>query len=230
MSVKYYALVLLFLFLGWGQSPAQAQYLHPKLAPGKQTIRNVVILPPKVDVVKQSIKGTESMIEESEAISKIVNDIVAQALQAKKINIVNSPFAQTGAETGDDRKYALADIQGRYDALLPKMVKNPKDVKKARFSLGDEVLSLNVDKSVDAVVFIRGQGMKVTKGKQIFGLLNPLSLSIPAAFITIGVVDAHTGEVLAFAKPLAIGDVVGNSQKMLSKPITKSLKKLPDAP
>ncbi|HEV2915545.1 MAG TPA: hypothetical protein VGX92_19850 [Pyrinomonadaceae bacterium] len=224
---RFISLLLLTLLLT--QGGARAQYLHPKLSNKQSVVRNVVILPPKVEIVKQGVKGTESMVEESEKVSAAISELVAQVLQKKKINVLNTPFANLTGENDAEKKYVLADIQGRYDALLPKLVNKPKDVKKGRFSLGDEVLSLNVDKSADALVFIRGQGTKLTKGKQIFSILNPLSFAFPYVFITIGIVDAHTGEVLAFAKPVAVGDVVGKEQKVLNKPITKSLKKIPEA-
>jgi hypothetical protein len=230
MKIKFPSLSLLFLSALLLQGAAKAQYLHPKLDTKQLTVRNVVILPAKVEIVRQSVKGSESMVEESEKASAAVSDLVAQVLQKKRINILNSPFANSVNETDSDKKYLLADIQGRYDALLPKLLKKPKDVKKGRFTLGDEVLNLNLDKSADALIFIRGQGAKLTKGKTIFSLLNPFAFSFPFVFITIGVVDAHTGEVLAFAKPLAIGNAVGKEQKVLNKPITKSLKKIPDAP
>ena len=119
----------------------------------------------------------------------------------------------------------MADLQARYDALLPKIAKKRKDVKKGRFSLGDEVLNLNLDKSADAIVFIRGQGQKLTKGKTAFTLLVG---GLPAYLqLTIGVVDAHTGEVLVFTNPLTRGDATGANDKSLLKAIENSLKKLP---
>jgi hypothetical protein len=56
--------------------------------------------------------------------------------------------------------YSIADFQTKFDDLLPRIMKKRSDVKKARFTMGDEVLNLNLDKSVDAIVFIRGQGQK----------------------------------------------------------------------
>ena len=55
--------------------------------------------------------------------------------------------------------------------------------------------------------------------------------SVTFVFITIGLVDAHTGEVLALAKPATLGDVTNpKAEKPLRKMLVKSLKKLPDAP
>ncbi|MGH9875718.1 MAG: hypothetical protein ACRD9S_24945 [Pyrinomonadaceae bacterium] len=72
--------------------PAEAQYLHPKIKAKTVTVRSAVILPPKVELMKESAKGSEMMIAESEEASIKVLDAVGQALQAKKITLVPSPF------------------------------------------------------------------------------------------------------------------------------------------
>ena len=203
-----------------------AQYLHPKITEKKVTIRSAVVLPAKVEIVKESAKGSEMMVAESAAISDKTAEAVGQALQEKKINVVTNNFAP--ASLDEARKYTLADIQGRYDALLPKLVKKSKDVKKARFTLGDEVMLLNVPKEADVLVFIRGSGRMFTKGKTAFSLINIFSMDFPFAQITVGIVDAQSGEVLAFTKPMSASKVL-KDKKALTKMIEKSLKKVPAA-
>jgi hypothetical protein len=220
------ALLFICCLLACGQ--AQAQYLNPKIAEKKITIHSAVILPAKIEITKESSKGSEMMVADSEQTSKTVSEAVGQSLQEKKITVLKSPFEGESATTDENHKYLLADIQTRYDALLPKLVNKSKDVKKARFSLGDEVMLLNVDKSADALIFIRGQGRVFTKGKTAFSLLNPFSFDFPIVFITIGIVDARTGEVLVFTKPASATKVLKNP-KALNKLIMKSLKKLPAA-
>ena len=46
----------------------RAQFLHPKITSRESTIRNVVILPAKVNIVRDSMKGPEGMAAESEAL------------------------------------------------------------------------------------------------------------------------------------------------------------------
>lgn len=231
MKKNYRAILFLLFTILLCQSAASAQYLNPKLESKKSVIRNVVILPPKIEIVKESARGAEGMVKESAELSAKISELVAQALTEKKITVLSSPFANLASEEDTDKKYGLADIQSRYDALLPKMVKKSKDVKKERFSLGDEILNLNVDKSADAVIFIRGTGKRLTKGKTALAILNPFSFDFPYMFVTIGIVDARTGEVLALAKPVQFRDVTNpKAEKPLKKMIIKSLKKLPDAP
>jgi hypothetical protein len=222
IPVRFVLLLLCCLFA----ANVDAQYLHPKVVEKKVAIRSAVILPAKVEITKESAKGSEMMVAESAKISGSVMEAVGQTLDKKKITVAPNPFE--AAALDETRKYTLADIQTRYDALLPKLVKNSKDVKKARFTLGDEVMLLNVHKDADVLVFIRGQGRVFTKGKTAFSIVNFFNLDFPFAQITVGVVDAHSGEVLAFTKPMSASKVL-KDKKELNKLIEKSLKKLPAA-
>src|ERR1044072_7105666 len=222
LRVRFLLLILCCVFAHSYAAETKAQYLHPKIAQKKVTIRAAVILPAKVEIVKERAKGSEMMVAESADISDRAQQAVGQTLQDKKINVVSNAFAP--ASLDEARKYTLADIQGRYDALLPKLVKKSKDIKKERFTLGDEVMLLNVPKDADVLVFIRGSGRMFTKGKTAFSLINIFSMDFPFAQITVGIVDARSGEVLAFTKPLSASKVL-KDQKSLNKMIAKSLKK-----
>jgi len=222
-------LILLVFYCLLAGSQIQAQYLHPKITEKKVTVHSAVVLPAKVEITKESAKGSEMMVAESEQISNSVLEVVGKALQEKKINVLANPFAPQSGPLDENRKYTLANIQSRYDALLPKLINKSKDVKKGRFTLGDEVMVLNLDKATEALIFIRGQGRVFTKGKTAFSILNPFSFDFPFVLITIGIVDAHSGEVLAFTKPVGVSKVL-KDPKALNKLIANSLKKFPAAP
>jgi hypothetical protein len=202
----------------------RGQYLHPKITSKQTTIRNIVLLPAKVEIVRDSMKGPEGMGAESELLSARVTQLITEALAAKNIKALTDSVS--GALDADaQQKYTVADIQSRYDDLLPKITKKKKDVKKGRFSMGDEVLNLNVNKNADAIVFVRGHGQKLTSGKKAFVLLVG---GMPAYLqLTIGIVDAHTGEVLLYTDSIVGGDPTDPASNRVRKGIEKSLKKLP---
>jgi len=214
---------IVWLFAAVAPNPARAQNLHPKITSKQVTIRNVVLLPAKVEIVRDSMKGPEGMAAESDALSARVSQLITEVLAAKHITAL--AMAPASAETDSQQKYTVADIQSRYDELLPKIAKKKKDVKQGRFSMGDEVLNLNLDKNADAIVFVRGHGQKLTSGKKTYVLLvggKPAYLQL-----TIGIVDAHTGEVLVYTDSLTAGDATSPDPKRVRKGIEKSLKKLP---
>jgi len=216
-------LAMALFFLITSASAADAQYLHPKVTKKETVIRNIIILPAKVDIMRDSMKGPEGMAAESEQLSTRVEDAVAAVL-ADKHSVKRTTAAALSAQ-GDQQqqKYNLADFQTKFDELLPKILKKKSDVKKGRFSMGDEVLNLNLDKSVDAIVFVRGQGKKLTSGKQTFNILVG---GMPAYLkMQIGFVDAHNGEVLLYTDPILVGDPT-TAVNRLHAALEKGFKKL----
>src|SRR3989440_702249 len=220
-KLQFGCLAALVLMITALSPDARAQFLHPKITSKEVTVRKVVILPAKVEVVRDSMKGPEGMAAESEELSgrveKMVTEVLANQKHIKTLTVPTSGGDPQG-------KYTVADIQAKFDDLLPKVMKKRKDVKQGRFSMGDEVLNLNLDKTADAIVFIRGRGQKLTSGKKTFTLLVG---GMPAYLVMqIGVIDAHTGEVLVYTDPILAGDPTTAVDRLRSA-LEKGFKKLP---
>jgi hypothetical protein len=212
------------LLIGFASHPIQAQFLHPKVTSKEISVRKVVVLPAKVNVVRDSMKGPEGMAAESDDLSARVEKVIAEVLaKQKNVTTVAPPTAAAG-QADSQSNYNVADFQTKFDDLLPKIMKKRSDVKKGRFTMGDEVLNLNLEKSTDAIVFIRGQGKKLTSGKTAFRMLVG---GIPAFLsLQIGIVDARTGDVLLYTDPIFGGDPT-TAVDRLRKALEKGFKKLP---
>jgi len=204
--------------------PVHAQFLHPKIQSKETTIRRVVVLPAKVNVVRDSMKGPEGMAAESDDLSARVETMLTEVLLKQK-HVKTVPTTAPSADGDPQQKYNVADFQTKFDDLLPKIMKKRSDVKKGRFSMGDEVLNLNLEKGADAVVFIRGEGKKLTGGKTAFTLLVG---GMPAYLrLQIGMIDARNGEVLLYTDPIFPGDPTTAIDR-LRKALEKGFKKLPE--
>jgi hypothetical protein len=218
--------VATLLLTGVASQSVRAQFLHPKITSKETTIRNLVVLPARVDVVRDSMKGPEGMAAESDELSGRVEKMIAEVLlKEKQVNTL----AGTGVASTDgdsSQRYDIADFQTKFDDLLPKIMKKRSDVKKGRFSMGDEVLNLNLAKSADAILFIRGEGKKLTGGKTAFTLLVG---GVPAYLkLRIGIVDARNGDVLLYTDPVFAGDPT-TAVDRLRNALKKAFKKLPPA-
>jgi len=225
MSARSMTFALVVLLTVSESHQVRAQYLHPKVQSKETTIRRVVVLPAKVNVVRDSMKGPEGMAAESDELSARVESMVAEVLSKKKNVATVPPAAPSAAEADSQQKYNVADFQTKFDDLLPKIMKKRSDVKKGRFSMGDEVLNLNLEKGTDAVVFIRGAGTKLSGGKTAFRLLVG---GMPAYLqLQIGIVDARNGEVLLYTDPIFRGDPT-TAVDRLRKALEKGFKKLPE--
>jgi hypothetical protein len=227
MRARLFALVVVLLTVS-GSRQVQAQFIHPKIKSNETTIRRVVVMPAKVTVVRDSMKGPEGMAAESDELSLRVEKMVAEVLaNKKKVTTLPTPTpsAAAAADGDSEQKYNVADFQTKFDALLPNIMKKRSDVKKARFTMGDEVLNLNLDKGADAIIFIRGEGKKLTSGKTAFRMLVG---GMPAYLrLMIGIVDARNGEVLLYTDPIFPGDPTTAIDR-LRKALEKGFKKLPE--
>jgi hypothetical protein len=220
MTARAMMFALVVLLTVSGSHQVRAQFLHPKIQSKETTIRRVVVLPAKVNVVRDSMKGPEGMAAESDELSLRVTTMVAEVLSKKK-NVATVP---TASDADSQQKYNVADFQTKFDDLLPKIMKKRSDVKKGRFSMGDEVLNLNLEKTADAVVFIRGEGKKLTSGKTAFRMLVG---GMPAYLrLQIGIIDARNGEVLLYTDPIFPGDPT-TAVDRLRKALESGFKKLP---
>jgi len=214
------------LFTGFAAQSVSAQFLHPKIKSKETTIRNVVVFPARVNVVRDSMKGPEGMTAESDELSARVEKIIAEVLlKEKHVTTLTAPGVKSTDGTGDSsQKYNIADFQTKYDDLLTKIMKKRSDIKKGRFSMGDEVLNLNLEKSADAILFIRGEGKKLTGGKTAFTLLVG---GVPAYLrLQIGIVDARNGDVLLYTDPVLGGDPT-TAVDRLRDALKKGFEKLP---
>jgi hypothetical protein len=221
MTARAMMFALVVLLTVSGSQQVRAQFLHPKIQSKETTIRRVVVLPAKVNVVRDSMKGPEGMAAESDELSLRVASMVAVVLSKKK-NVATVP---TASDADSQQKYNVADFQTKFDDLLPKIMKKRSDVKKGRFSMGDEVLNLNLEKNTDAVIFIRGEGKKLTSGKTAFRMLVG---GMPAYLrLQIGMIDARSGEVLLYTDPMFAGDPT-TAVDRLRKALEQGFKKLPE--
>lgn len=228
MKTRIYSILLALALASLAAAPTAAQQLHPKLEKKEKAVKNILILPPKVELTKTGMKGGEGMLKESEQVAEALPKLIAAALQKKGCAVLDNPFTAQALNDNNDLKFALADVQNKYDVLGEQLNRKPKDVKKGRFTLGDEVSKLNSDGKADTLVFVRARGNKNTGGRKAFGLLiGGAGMVVDVMFVSISLVDAQTGEVLATTRAAGTGDFVNKTDSALGKNIEKSLKKIP---
>jgi hypothetical protein len=208
---------------------AWAQFEHPDLKSGKAVVKNVVIVPPNVKFVKSGVKSVEEMTEVSRDLENALPPMISEALIKKHCDVNDKAFAGEALEKDPDLKYAVADLQKRFDEVLPQLQKKPKDVRKGRFTLGEDVAKLNPGGTADALIFVRGFGQTVTGGKAFLSAM--AHTPIPSGLIYyIAVVDAHRGNVLYYGVANGLGGSAWGvkTSKGAGKSLEKFFKNFPD--
>lgn len=169
---------------------ALAQYVHinAKLKAGQIAIRRVVVLPAEIVLNASGAAGGLAAIPESDKLAESLYTAVGGELRRRGVELVPNPMIEPG---GDAVKYAVADLQSRYDNVTVQLRRRPGQVKKGEFTLGDRVARFGPGASADALVFLRGTGQFAKAGGALTDIAGQFSGEL--AFV-----DSKTGEVLVY--------------------------------
>src|SRR2546423_15316068 len=119
MQTIMFALVVLLTVSG--SHTVHAQFLHPKIKSNETTIRRVVVLPAKVNVVRDSMKGPEGMAAESDELSARVETMVAEVLSKQK-HLTTLPATAASAGGDSHQRENGADFPTKFLSLGPKII------------------------------------------------------------------------------------------------------------
>ena len=191
---------------------SSAQFEHPDLKAGTRQVHTMVMVPAQVEITKVGMKGGEPLIEESREVQQAIVPVIAGVLQKEGYSLDQEALAPSVLEKDPELRYTVDDLQKKFDNVLKLMHRKSKDVRKGRFTLGDEVTKLAAGEKVDALLFVRAQGEVLTGGKKAFGWIigGP---KFDMAIIYLGVVDSKTGDVLYFAKPFMLKNLAKDPQE-----------------
>jgi hypothetical protein len=184
------------LFLSLLPPALEAQFASPDLQSRKKVVRTVLILPGQANVVKSGVKGNEPMVEESRALGAGLTTEVTNFMTGVGCTMPPNSFSDANLDQNPDLKYALADLQDRFDKVWVQVAKKPKDIRSGRYTMGDEVANFSPAAEADALVFVRGQEALFTGGKKLLGALAGAYVPSQAMVMRIAIVDAQSGTVL----------------------------------
>ena len=184
------------LFLAVLPPALEAQLAHPDLQSGKKVVHTVLILPAQANVVKSGVKGNEPLVEQSGALASNFGSWVASDLTRVGCTVLPNGFNDESLNQNPDLKYALSDLQTRFDKVWAELVRKPKDVRTGRYTMGDDVANFSPGAAADALVFVRGDEAVFTGGKKFLGALSGTYIPSQAMQLRIALVDAQSGAIL----------------------------------
>jgi hypothetical protein len=184
------AIALLALALT-SRTAAASEHLHPLLKSGKVAVRSVVLVPLKVDFRQVAVTGVESRNQEAEILSSHLSRAAVLLLRERGIEVAEDAFAALGTE--DEGRYAISDLQSRYDRASVEMLRRPKDVGKGRYTLGDEVAVIASKINASAFLFVRAVGSSLSGAARA---MSPFAALFRQQILyELAIVDAATGDV-----------------------------------
>jgi len=183
---------------------------QPKLRSGQFSPRSACVMPAEVGLTKLGVKGAEDMTEEGESWGRALQVFVESHLGSAGI-AVTQPFDEPSSASNDELRQVLLQIQEKYRATYPQLVKKPKGVDKSLYTLGDQVTLLPCAEKADLLVFVRGAGQVVTKDRAALSFI--AGGPIDGATLSVAMADAKTGEIVAFIRHYETGDFLDKSEE-----------------
>lgn len=222
MNRKFAAIIVLSLACAVRLS---AQVENRELKSGKKRIGSIVLMPLNVSLSRMTMKGSEPMIDEAREAELPLSLEVEAVLRDLGYRLDMETLAPEAIGKDPEQRYALDDVQKRFDTELELMHRESKGVRKGRFTLGDEVLKLPLSDKVDALLFVRARAQMLTGNKKAFGAL-VAGPSNDTTAMDFGLVDAKSGEVLYFGKFKMPANLLWDSTE-ISAGIAKAFSNLP---
>jgi TonB family protein len=180
-----------------------------------------------MQITRLGMKGPEPMMEESREAELPLTLEIGAVLGELGYKLDRGPLSQATLGKDADLRYDVDDLQKRFDSELQQILRKSKDVRKGRFTLGDEVGKLSLSRDVDALLFVRVRAQVLTNNKKAFGQFVAGSKN-DTALMDFGIVDARTGHVLYFAKSNMLADIRQDSEETADS-IKRAFRNLPPA-
>jgi hypothetical protein len=200
-------------------------YMNPRLAAGEVEIHKACVMPAEAKLSKLGVKGHEGMAKESEDWSSTLQAVAEAHLKASGVEVLPSGMSEEELSKNDELQQLVVKLQGKYDAISTQLEKHPKDTRKARFTIGDEVAVLPCTANADTLVYVHGQGQVLTGGKKALGILVGRA-SASTASMTMSLVDAKSGDILAYMHLMNADKFVNDSEKAYGGRLDKLFKQM----
>ena len=172
-------------------------HLNRKLTSNRVAIRKAIVLPAEVTFEEIGTRGSEGGLPEAGQIGKSFYTAAVRELAARGVEVLPNPLEQA---RDDGARYAVADLQSRFNNIRVQLNKKPGQVEKGRYTLGERAVKFEPGAAADALVFLRGTGIKLTPGRTALGVAMMGWGVSPEFRGDITLVDAKTGEVLAYLR------------------------------
>jgi hypothetical protein len=205
---------------------------NEKLANGEITIAKVCVVPAEGTWSRKTLKGGEGMSREAEEWNLKLQKAVEGHLEKTGATLTATGVSAGDLDANEQYQQTVLQLQQKYDNIEPQMLNHIKNVKKARYTMGDEVALLPCSAGSDALLFVRGMGMAPSTGEKFksAGLIGLLAMG-KAATARITFVDAKSGEVLAYSLMLGNGDkALQDPDKAFGKALDKNFKEMKIGP
>jgi hypothetical protein len=158
------------------------------------------MMPVEGKLSKVTMKGGQGMSNESDNWTATLENMVEAHLKTAGVQILQASDAMASAASDEEIRQVIVQLNQKYEDVANQLNKHPKDIRKSRFTLGDDAALLPCAAKSDVLVFVQGEGQVTSGGKKAMGMLVGGNSNFSSATLVLTMADVKTGEILAFAR------------------------------
>lgn len=210
-----FAFSAVLLAFASASAPAYAwHYMTPEFLAKTARPMSLAVLPPHADFIKQQAIMTAELLKEAQALE----DEAATALGVQLRSLGYAVRVVTPKEVADTPGLGalLTALDARYDEEWAKILRKKREVKRSRYSAGDDVVKVSSLLNVDGLIMSRVVAVGHTKGSQWLTLVLSAGTDVTDSYarISLGVLEGKTGRVQGYFEGKRSSSLHG----MLKKP------------
>jgi len=227
------ALTLALLACLCGTVPALArQYMTPAFLAKTPRPMSLAVLPPHAEFIKRQAVMTAEMVKEAQALEDEAATALGAQLQAKGYTV--RVLTLKDVEETPGLKALVTTLNGRYDEEWSKILRKPRDVKKGRYSVGEDVVKVCSLLKVDGLVVSRVVAVGHTGGRQALTMILSLGQSYAQSYARIGlsVLEGKAGHVEGYFEGVencTTGSLLNKPAKVMGKAVEDAIDHYPGA-
>lgn len=233
MTLKFRLLALLgmsgFLAVHAFAITPSWSYESPKVTSGEFPIRNVCMMPTEAKLSKSTMKGGQSMSNESDNWTTALETMVETHFKTAGVQVQQATDVLTSGASDDEVHQVVLQLNQKYGDIATQLNRHPKDIGKSRYTLGDSVALLPCSVKSDVLVFVQGEGQVTSGGRKAMGML-VAGANTSYATLVLTIADAKTGDIVAFARlsnAESFGDkFVDQTESVYGKALDKQFERL----
>lgn len=174
-------------------------YEDNKITSGELQIHTACMMPVEGKLSKSTMKGGEGMSKQEDQWTTTIENIVEAHMKTGGVQLLQATDPLASGASDDEIRQVIMQLSQKYGDIAAQVDRHPKDIRKARFTIGDSASLLPCSAKADVIVFVEGQAMVTSGGKKAMGLL-VAGAGTSYGILTLTMADAKTGQILAISR------------------------------
>jgi hypothetical protein len=188
-------------------------YLSPSWNARVDPAPVVIVLPATIEMRVEGYNHTSLHRDETASLELRYAEYVSRAIRASGWSPSQEVLDTDRLTEDKELRYLLAYLRERHATLAQRILRSPRDMRAGQVSFRRPLTELTRHSGASLLVFVHVEGLHYTTARKVLRLARGIAFALtdPVMFddsmkLRVSIVDAATGDFLAFLRPKQTGE------------------------